>query len=368
MRILFHTICVLALAIASTVAEGGDSNDTFADATILPAGVLSATDNLTPGIVQTPDTVLGVRGPGGELTQLDDNSSIFGNGFASGVSGVLITDETISFSVSGVGDNDFTGAHSELGDFDVFVEVFDFQQNVLFSAFTDAATLAPGNIVTFNVPGDASWLGGTFNLNVDNTIGRPAGGDVDFYTFTGLTPGTAFRLSVDEQSLAVKSLAYRYDDVGAIIDTNLFSGATELLDFDGTVPASGELTFAVTGDGDFNTQLPGPDGGHDDGGTYGLVLALDTDIVGDFDFDGDVNDGDVATWRHYYASAPTADTDSDSDSDGRDFLRWQREATAAGLVAVSVPEPGGLTLACLLLLTATRRSAILGELRSVSAG
>jgi hypothetical protein len=80
----------------------------------------------------------------------------------------------------------------------------------------------------------------------------------------------------------------------------------------------------------------------------------------DFNKDGDVDEGDLLTWRNAYGANALGDTDSDGDTDGRDFLKWQREFTGSipplstGTV---VPEPGLVTVAisALLCLTCTRR-------------
>ncbi len=79
----------------------------------------------------------------------------------------------------------------------------------------------------------------------------------------------------------------------------------------------------------------------------------------DFNRDGDVDSGDLLTWRNGYGVNASGDTDNDGDSDGRDFLLWQREYTGSlpFTAAVSVPEPNTLVLlaSCLMILGRRRR-------------
>lgn len=75
---------------------------------------------------------------------------------------------------------------------------------------------------------------------------------------------------------------------------------------------------------------------------------LDQCSPADFNFDGQVDAGDLAIWHDAYGVDAMADTDGDGDSDGRDFLAWQREYRASSaLVArsLAVPEPDALLLA-----------------------
>ncbi len=88
-------------------------------------------------------------------------------------------------------------------------------------------------------------------------------------------------------------------------------------------------------------------------------LAL-TELLGDFDQDGDVDSADLANWQVGFGMSSGAlhtngDTDQDGDVDGVDFLNWQRnigKSTLSSLpsAATAVPEPTTLTLVLLTCL------------------
>lgn len=78
----------------------------------------------------------------------------------------------------------------------------------------------------------------------------------------------------------------------------------------------------------------------------------------DFDYDGDVDAGDLYGWTHTFGSTDShvADADADGDADGADFLAWQRQlGTDAGFSASGdvVPEPHALLIAILGLVVAS---------------
>lgn len=84
----------------------------------------------------------------------------------------------------------------------------------------------------------------------------------------------------------------------------------------------------------------------------------------DFDFDGDVDNDDLAKWQAGYGTGSGAahmdgDADEDGDVDGEDFLAWQQQF-GSGLgplgAATSVPEPTTALLLCLGALSFGRRS------------
>jgi uncharacterized protein (TIGR03790 family) len=76
-------------------------------------------------------------------------------------------------------------------------------------------------------------------------------------------------------------------------------------------------------------------------------------LTADFEVDAQINGNDLEMWQEGYSKNRGGDADGDGDTDGRDFLIWQRQATAqtpnAASINVTVPEPG-CTLMLLSLL------------------
>lgn len=322
-----------------------EPNDTFAQSTVLEAGTLSVSDDLFAGTGSAPDTFLGVFDQGGfdpfeNWIAEDNNSSTLGNGTASGLTNIGVnTDGSVRFIVTGNGDFFFDGGHEENGDYKAVVEVFDAGGSPV-DTFSVDGTLQAGvaDQYTFS---DSSWLDGDYTINIDNTVSGFAGGDVDFFTFPDLTPGAAF--SAETSSIGeIDTVLGWYNDTGAIIaqDDDSGDGVWSLLA--GIVPASGQLTFAVTGSGDGSFA-----GEHGQQDFYDLQLTIDgAGSAADFDGDGDVDGGDLIHptlgWEVRYGA----------DLGGGDFLVWQQEfGTGLTLVAATaVPEPTTVGLANLSLL------------------
>lgn len=90
---------------------------------------------------------------------------------------------------------------------------------------------------------------------------------------------------------------------------------------------------------------------------YEAWIRVDEPLAGDFDEDGDVDQGDLAAWQLGYGTSSGAehhkgDADGDGDVDGRDFLVWQRQYGSSMLQAatLAVPEPAGLLLMVAMVL------------------
>jgi hypothetical protein len=85
---------------------------------------------------------------------------------------------------------------------------------------------------------------------------------------------------------------------------------------------------------------------------YEAWVQVDNPLDGDFDEDGDVDDGDLAAWRLGSGMAAGAqhwhgDADGDGDVDGADFLTWQRQLGSQQPTAQPLPEPAtGVLLTC----------------------
>ncbi len=70
-------------------------------------------------------------------------------------------------------------------------------------------------------------------------------------------------------------------------------------------------------------------------------------LSADFDFDGDVDDDDLATWQAAYGTSAGGDADFNGVTDGADFMLWQSQYTGPGPLganSAAVPEPASLVL------------------------
>jgi hypothetical protein len=286
-------LIAIAFVFAVNTARAEEPNDTFGERTILGSGILLVEDSLTPGFQAFPDTMLGVRDQFGEVYFVDDDGSPVGNGRASGVGGVPTNSGSISFAVSGFPDEFFEGNHGEFGEYEVFVDVYDFFGDP-FESFSEVRTLQPGFVDEFSFS-DFEWINGSYDVYIDNTIGGTSAADVDYFTFTGLTSGSNFFAQVTDATSGFDSILGWFDGSGNLIETDDNDGVDNLSLINGVVPANGQLTFAVTGYDDVNFV-----GDHAEDAAYSLeVNLLSATHPGDFDNDDDV--------------------------DGRDFLRWQRK-------------------------------------------
>jgi hypothetical protein len=97
-------------------------------------------------------------------------------------------------------------------------------------------------------------------------------------------------------------------------------------------------------------------------------------IVGDFDFDGDVDGDDLEVWKAGagfvgLTAHKQGDADLDDDVDGADFLIWQRQVGATASVAanVAVPEPAASLLFCIVT-AVTMTTSVLPRGRFVRRG
>ena len=80
--------------------------------------------------------------------------------------------------------------------------------------------------------------------------------------------------------------------------------------------------------------------------------------LGDFDYNGDVDEADLNQWRTQFgtnsgASFDRGDADGDGDVDGADFLAWQRTyQPAPSNTITAVPEPASYLLVMAVLVFA----------------
>lgn len=344
---VWRSILAAAITCSTTAIAGAtEPNETFATATVLPGGVLTAVDSLTAGVAGEPDTLLGIRGLFGDIEFVDDDSSPVGNGLASGVGGAPTNSGSIDFAVTGVGDDFFEGSHGESGSYEVFVDVYDFGEELI-DSFSEIRTLEPGAVHEYSF-NDFEWLGGSYDVYIDNVIF--AGSDVDFFTFSGLTPGGPFTATTfDPDNAELDTILGWFDESGAQLDFNDDIDPGNLLSkIEGTIPANGMLTFAVSGFGDDDFQ-----GSHGEAGPYELRLTATPSFSADFNNDGSVNAADLAVWRGALGVSGNAngDADNDNDSDGADFLIWQQQRGSGPMGLASVPEPSAGALLVIALVS-----------------
>ncbi len=215
----------------------------------------------------------------------------------------------------------------------VFEETFDFD-----------GTLSPGEVDSFSMDGFNTTY--TYNVEIDNTIGGGGSpGDVDFFTFTGLVPGASFSAETMELGFTgIDTYLGWFDDFGNVLATNDDIEPGNLLSLiEGVVPASGKLTFAVTGYGDVDFL-----GFHNENAEYSLELTIGG-AGGDFDNDGDVDGRDFLLWQR---------GGSPSFLSAGDLADWQTNYGAGALHAVTaVPEPAafGLLVAAISVCGIRRR-------------
>jgi hypothetical protein len=361
-----HWRLIGALAAVLFVAAHGEAaepNETFATRTILSSGVLAVSDELTPGLFDAPDTLLGIRaGVFGDIAFVDDDGSPIGNGFASGVGHAPVESGTIRFAVSGTGDDFFEGHHVQSGQYEVFVDVYDSFDDLI-DTIRETRTLQPGMVDEYTFSDAEYFNADNYDVYIDNTVGGVSGGDVDFFTFTGLTPGAMFTAqTLDPTSAHIDTILGQFNSIGPPIQLNDDDPAGGLLSLlTGVVPSGGTLTFAVSGTGDDAFT-----GNHIEQASYQLKLTLAGAFAADFNDDGHVTGADLAVWQGAFDASVQGDADHDGDSDGADFLIWQRElgsgATSAG-AAAAVPEPVGWEW----IAAGTAAGAALGPRRAVRA-
>jgi hypothetical protein len=102
------------------------------------------------------------------------------------------------------------------------------------------------------------------------------------------------------------------------------------------------------------------------GATSAVVLVQIPDLAADFNGDGTIDALDLAAWSQHVGASGAArsagDADGDGDVDGADYLYWQstQGQSVPSSMALTIPEPGGLLLACGLVGLLYRRHHLAG--------
>ena len=274
-----------AAAVVGAVAGGAQAiepNDDFASRTVLAPGEMIVSDSIFDGVFvndNPPDTYLGAFDESGTLIDYDDDSSFLGDSLASALIDVPVNpDGSIHLAVTGFGDTDFDGLiddggnvelQTESGEFDLFVDVYNADVDLIASIGLPRV-LAEGDVVFVDLEPSDFGLAGldetfTYDALIDNT--PPRGGDVDFFTFTGLPAGSGFEAEVVDGDL--DTFLGLFDSDGELIGFDDDGGDVLLSKLQGTVPDDGQVHLAVSGYGDFAFI-----GGHFEFGDYTLSVVI----------------------------------------------------------------------------------------------
>jgi hypothetical protein len=284
------TVLAVCAAIAGVANADIDNNDSFALRSIYDASgrhSVTITESITGDVnVPGPDTTLGLFNEFGVKFAEDDNASIIGDRWASGLYRYPINDDgSIHLAVSGAGDFDFDGdidrggatAHNQAGDYDLHVDIRDAAGVKTGESFIFESVLASGAVDRF-APDTSSLSPQAFSFDayIDNTstVFIPGTDPVDFISFTGLTAGGSFEAEIVTGDF--DTLLGWLDASGGVIEfSDDISHSSSLSKISGVVPDGGELIFAISGfpDGGSWDLLPF-DGKHSETGNYELALTL----------------------------------------------------------------------------------------------
>jgi hypothetical protein len=327
-----RVLVVLTLfAFGSVRANATEPNESFAERTILPAGVFSVTDSLTAIDYDFPNTVLGSINFLGAIDRVNDDGGPYE---PEGGSELLVVDMNsgfIEFSVTGSPDLGFGGGHNQTGYFEVIVDAYDIFDEYL-TSFSEVRLLEPGVVHDFEF-----LVEDPFADNYD-VYTAPAGavGDIDFFTFSGLTAGSTFNVqTIDTDNENIDTYLGWFDSGGLLLDANDdIDPDNEIYQsqLTGIVPAGGQLTFAVTGFGDEDF-----DGQHDISGAYALELEIEAEaLMGDYNADGNVDAADYVVFRKGLPSGT--------------YATWRTHFGESnnGAGGTAVPEPSAIVLVGLL--------------------
>lgn len=170
------------------------------------------------------DTLLGVF-EGEELLDFNDDSSPFGNGLGSAITGTVNSDGSLDLRITGFPDFDFNGDYS------------------------DGGPPMTGLMPEFVPPTGGHGAEGDYELNVQLGI-EAIPGDVDFLSFPDLIPGSEF---VAEVTLAnFDPIMGWFDSEGTLITVDDDGGENVYPRLVGTVPSNGVVNLAISGFGDFD--------------------------------------------------------------------------------------------------------------------
>lgn len=341
------TVRTTAAALALLIAASGlasaqdDAGNTFFDAEILPFGDTSVTAELLIDFY-VPDLYLAALDESFNVIDEDDDSSPFGDGLAPAIYMAPVNPGgAISFDITGYEDSPFSGTHTEFGEFEVFVNLYDDQFNFIDSRYY-SDFIEEAQIINFS-DSDPSWDGAYHDIEVNNAIPN----DVDFFRFSGLAPGESFTAeTLEVPGGFIDTVLGWYDENGDLIDSADEGGEFNYSKLTGVVPANGEVVLAVSGFGDIDFF----EGLHPYMGPYELTITTGAaGVPGDYDGDLDIDADDYTAWSNAYGTTGSElaeDGNFDGVVDGADYTIWR---DAFDSQPTAVPEPASLLAAVLAL-------------------
>ena len=270
---------LLASAIALSVLSAAarveavlitEPNNTPAKATILDTHQFVIQDSLS-GIAGRPDTLIATYDPAFKHEGVsNDNGSPLGNGMASALFGVSLTKQGGAyFKVSGAGDVDFDGSHTQSGRYFVDFNVYDKDHNFIKTVVWANEDVAPHMVDNVwldppDVP-DPRLIGGTVDAIVNNILGPGTGDAMDFFTFSGLVPNMPFTATLTVATFHPLLGLYKVSDLSLISTSDPQSTTATIT---GVANGQGKALIGVTGAAD--TQFKGE---HLEAGNYTLVVS-----------------------------------------------------------------------------------------------
>ena len=251
-RLLAGLVGLISLSAVARVQATlvSEPNNSASVATSLTIGSLTVSASLDP--VQ-PETILGEFDPAYHtLLQTSPSAA----GAVTEWDGVpLLSNGSQYFRVSGIGDVNFTGDHTQTGKFMYEFKVYDAAHDLL-QTISGSATIfaktATNNGSVKNIwvnppPAPAignppsPQIGGTVDVIVTDLVTK---GDVDFYSFSGLQPGQSFTAHINAAGFQPR--------LGLWTDPTTRSTTVDGSILTGQADSSGHVLIGVAGQGDTN--------------------------------------------------------------------------------------------------------------------
>jgi hypothetical protein len=261
-RLLAGLVGLISLGAVARVQAGllYETNNSPSTASVLPVDMYTVISSLDPVL---PETIFGEFDPAYQtLLQMSPS----GNGTVTEWDGVpLRFNGSQYFRVSGIGDVNFTGDHTQTGKFSYEFKVYDAQHNLLQTTISTASIIAKtainnGTVKNIWVNPANSQIGGTVDVIVTDLVTK---GDTDFYTFSGLQAGQSFTANISGESFLPR--------LGLWSDSRTNTASVNGSILTGKANSLGQVLIGVTAQGDTNFT-----GAQTASGAYSLVVTPGT--------------------------------------------------------------------------------------------